>query len=490
MREFGPVRFLLGQSPAEIEAAKPYMGIARTQLGITKNLMNLGGLQQLGRAVTLQDGTVIRCQSVMGQDFIAITPPTRVPAPAPLLRPETPLETKPRKKRLHPIYGPYAWTRLADGPAKYGHHAVWDHWNERLLVWSGFDRISLPTVPAQAGYAATYSLHPGGQRVSQEFDYSGVGYPSLGWSSADYTAQGIVYSAYLSYPDTGTGRTDAIAADGNGTGWGEFGIVFFGTPYVDYYGNVFNSSSLYQYRKTGGGGELLAVYTSYVPDTPIWITYGRGALTGGEARFFTSFPVTYSTITGMASSDGGYWYNSGGTTIGWTEDYTTAKFYFDEGANAWMDHADAYLRTANVINYPGSHYYPAHPSTEFDLLMSSALWQFTEAGGWTQLADISFNAWNAIVAYIEANPIAPDNFPWGADRSLVNAWGLVDSGAPDGDSIVGVTYTGYDIDNGTDDWDYVEYYFGGSIDGSDTNASVQLWRYSRSVTYVEIDDPT
>lgn len=71
MREFGPVRFILGEDP---EAAKPYIGIARMQLGITKNLMNLGGLRQGSRIVTLADGTVIRSQSVFGQDTVTISP--------------------------------------------------------------------------------------------------------------------------------------------------------------------------------------------------------------------------------------------------------------------------------------------------------------------------------------------------------------------------------------------------------------------------------
>lgn len=81
MREFGPVRFLLGNSPEEAEAAKPYLGIARTQLGITKNLMALGGLTQGARAMTLPDGTVIICHSRMGQDTVQIAVPTVASVP-------------------------------------------------------------------------------------------------------------------------------------------------------------------------------------------------------------------------------------------------------------------------------------------------------------------------------------------------------------------------------------------------------------------------
>jgi len=79
MREIGPVRLLLGNSREEVEAAKPYIGIARTQLGLAKNLMKLGGLSSYAMARRLEDGTVIIVQSVMGQDTIRIVPV--VPAP-------------------------------------------------------------------------------------------------------------------------------------------------------------------------------------------------------------------------------------------------------------------------------------------------------------------------------------------------------------------------------------------------------------------------
>lgn len=72
MREYGPV----GKSFAgDTSAAKTRIGIARTQLGIMKNMMALGGLQQLVRNVKLADGTLIRVQSIFGQDRISITVP-------------------------------------------------------------------------------------------------------------------------------------------------------------------------------------------------------------------------------------------------------------------------------------------------------------------------------------------------------------------------------------------------------------------------------
>ncbi len=70
MREDGPVRF---RFEGAAEAAQGYIGQARTLLGILKNQMRLGGLQQLSREITLSDGTRLFCQSVFGQDTIRIT---------------------------------------------------------------------------------------------------------------------------------------------------------------------------------------------------------------------------------------------------------------------------------------------------------------------------------------------------------------------------------------------------------------------------------
>ncbi|MHB0965272.1 MAG: hypothetical protein ACYC36_02350 [Bellilinea sp.] len=70
-REVGVVRKRLSG-----EAAAPYMGIARTQLGILKEAMSFQGLQQLQRTVQLSDGTQIFVSSIFGQDTIRIDTPT------------------------------------------------------------------------------------------------------------------------------------------------------------------------------------------------------------------------------------------------------------------------------------------------------------------------------------------------------------------------------------------------------------------------------
>ncbi len=71
-RETGVVRQRLDGDTA---AAQRLNSIARTQLGILKELMAFGGLQQLSRTVRLGDGTEIFVQSVFGQDTMRITPP-------------------------------------------------------------------------------------------------------------------------------------------------------------------------------------------------------------------------------------------------------------------------------------------------------------------------------------------------------------------------------------------------------------------------------
>ena len=73
-REFGVARKRLSG-----EAAAPYLGIARTQLGILKNLMSFQELKQLSRTVELSDGTRIFVQSIFGQDTIRIDAPEIAP---------------------------------------------------------------------------------------------------------------------------------------------------------------------------------------------------------------------------------------------------------------------------------------------------------------------------------------------------------------------------------------------------------------------------
>jgi len=74
MREYHELRQALEGDP---ETAAAYVGVARTQLGVLKNAMQLGGLPSGMRMLYLPDGTAIRVSSVAGQDRIEIVTPRR-----------------------------------------------------------------------------------------------------------------------------------------------------------------------------------------------------------------------------------------------------------------------------------------------------------------------------------------------------------------------------------------------------------------------------
>lgn len=66
------------------EAATAQIGLARTQLGILKNQMALGGITSGVRTVTTADGTTIRASSINGLNSVQITTPREMPAGAPV----------------------------------------------------------------------------------------------------------------------------------------------------------------------------------------------------------------------------------------------------------------------------------------------------------------------------------------------------------------------------------------------------------------------
>lgn len=72
MRELGPTRKITDGDPVSADAQ---IGVARTQLGILKNLMRLGAVSIGVRTIRLPDGTELRVSSVNGQDLISIVTP-------------------------------------------------------------------------------------------------------------------------------------------------------------------------------------------------------------------------------------------------------------------------------------------------------------------------------------------------------------------------------------------------------------------------------
>jgi hypothetical protein len=383
MRESGVVRFLLGNSPAEVEASRPYMTLARTQLGITKNLMKLGGLPSYTRTVELEDGTVIRCQSVMGQDAIAIVPAMRVPARPRQETPATPVRRK-RRKVEEISTTEYGWFQLPDGPPKNGHQAVWDDTNKRMLMWGGYDRpgMDIPAAPRVGDWDddTVWEARPGGT---------------------------VRYAAIVNHTFD----------------------VYYDAP--DYLGGL---------------------------PTSTWWATNWYAISGGSS-------IGEGPRTGA--------------------DLVTQLYIGD----TWQDKADA-------VRYD----MPRDPlsSSRIDMLPSTALWQFEFTGGvpwagpgqatagvWTQLANISYNDWQAIVTAAIYVDISIDN-AWVPDRGdamnqvTYAGWDFYDAAAS-------AYYTGYTGD------DYFELYFGGTITGADTSMSKQLWMYGPIVSVTERvyeeDDP-
>ena len=136
MRETGVVRWRLGDTREEVEAAKPYLGQARLQLGILKNSMAMGNQQQGLRTITLPDGTVIRSQSVMGQDAVQITPtPAAVAAAAIGYLPA------PQRMWVPRLIDSRAWLRGPDGPPMLNHYIGEGDYADHLLVFDGSLRL-------------------------------------------------------------------------------------------------------------------------------------------------------------------------------------------------------------------------------------------------------------------------------------------------------------------------------------------------------------
>lgn len=90
MRETGPVRKGLSGDP---ETAAAQLGIARTQLGILKNMMQIAGIAVGTRTIRLTDGTVMRVSSYNGQDFLDIETPVLVAVPQDIPQPDVPAPT-------------------------------------------------------------------------------------------------------------------------------------------------------------------------------------------------------------------------------------------------------------------------------------------------------------------------------------------------------------------------------------------------------------
>jgi hypothetical protein len=505
MRETGPVRIVIPQSPDEAAEAQRYIGIARTQLGITKNMMRLGGLQSLTRRVVLADGALVLTGSVMGQDFVRIVPSSANSA-------ANRKRTQPlRQRRQIPRYGEYAWTRLADGPAKHGHQAIWDIINNRLLVWGGYDR-ELPVLPAFERIDGTshYDYTGQGIYVSDVITTPNSTAPAPGVFGPGSTfPAGVVFDGPYAYTLTSANVILALADKFGAevfTSYAQWGSVSYTTPF----GNTYFTEGYYASRAVGDGTyEWAFVYhheAVLFADTPI-----RRSEDGGQARY--AYTVNEADSGGPYPNTAGFWFsgNGGGDFYDATGD-EIATFYENAGELApfyltsppaadsdWADNADAYMKPGTTLGSYVSPYFSGtygqlawrvgRNANLFDLLMSTELWQYTRAGGWTQLDNISWNAWQAMVAAIVAadNTIPSQDgtgttYGYGKSVALGAALGV----SSPTNAIRFAASVGYEDGSGEV---YHEYEFGGTIDGTDLSQSAQLWVYEAQIIGYE-DDPT
>ncbi len=476
MRETGVIAKALGNTPAEQEDSKRYIGQARVELAKLKSRMAMSpGVQSLGRRVVLADGAIIFVRSVMGNDFVQITPPARAKPPTI------------RARRKRPVYSEPGWRRGPDGPAKNGHRAVWDDANDRMLVYSGWDRPLVVIEPFEA--TPEIYVYPATGLVAR---CNQAGAPISGYAATvSVTASVVVVVTDLGggteqIETTTTTRTFGANAGVNTNVNPNSGLFFAAGDSVGVVtvtqptsGAVSSSTNFFPngiadqffnelYGVTAGGVLRPYVLADF---TQVLVEDAHAAAVGGIARWVhrqSGFPR---------------WYDLDGTAVGIVgEPHNPAAEVFIYRAPEDPDsHDDAYLAyELNPSDVTGGDYRPASLSATNlrDLDYSNELWQYTTADGWQQLADISQAAWDAIVAATLD----------GESRSLFRqTWG---PGA-DGSSTTG-GHTVVSKRDGAGNF-VLDVQFGGTTDNvySDVDSIGELWLYDYRVRVIgEEDDPT
>lgn len=165
MREYHEIRQTVD---GDTEAAGALLGVARTQLGILKNALTLGGLPSGKRTVQLPDGTVIQVSSAYGQDSVRIS----VPPPAPG-RPAPQPEAQDWPEPVRGVTPSINLGALCDA----GSYQVWSTIVANKVMRSGYGldgAASLPQlVPCNGGLNYAVTLDPA--RFKDPIDqYNGV----------------------------------------------------------------------------------------------------------------------------------------------------------------------------------------------------------------------------------------------------------------------------------------------------------------------------
>jgi hypothetical protein len=372
-------------------------------LGITKNLMQLGGLQSLSRRVMLADGAIIFTSSVMGQDTIAITAATRPRLPESVrakpteVPSETATKAPSRQKKQREVRGA-KWVRASDGPAKNGHRAIWDYAGNRMLVYSGWDRAAT-IIPAVAEQLETYEYPATGQVVRTNAFGNPFGFV---W--------GTVTEPYTVGPDSWTfsAMAGANVYPDNGMSVGEVWVLESGPGTIaDWYqaGEELWDGDPDLFPATRVVARLSYTQVELTP----YIDYAPGGVAVWTRRYTTA-PLFAKRIF---DASGAFIGNSGfESPPHWepTQLYLTPPGTLQPNYNDLANAAnDAYISysfeltpgTDNVNSVPDYRPAPLSGTGQFhlvDMRYSNELWQFTVDGGWAQLTNISENDWAAIIA--------------------------------------------------------------------------------------------
>ncbi len=378
MREYGPVKFLFDGDEA---FARQYIGVARTELGVTKRLMELSGLPQYARTATLPDGTVIHSYSAFGQDRIRIVPASAAVAPLQISE-DVAVPDFSEVGRSAIVAGPERWRRITSGPPRYNHSAVWDTTNHRLLIFGG-QPMPVPRQIAVNGQIGWVRWAPSWVREDRRYVVKIItpsSSPEFPNATVEYFYQGVqtvlsqdpVYDPYTAYDP-----------------------LKLGTTWFDGAGNP-----LYPQVVNGHAVNTFTPVTGYSSEggPPYYPGEARSA-TVVHHEFFPSahdpHRVVLNSYTGglyIFSPEGGY-------------DFSNSNLYFFVPRVFCQTDATEWGFNDHNGSYPGIAYFPPswpHPGEfwvrERESIMSeytpyhglNDLWQYTNAG-WSRLQDAPFS---------------------------------------------------------------------------------------------------
>lgn len=286
MREFGAAFKVL-----DGDDALPYLGYARTELGILKNSMRLGGLAQGSRTRVLPDGTVLRVQSQFGIDKIVITTTAPTPAaPEPFVLPGVPAPQEPQPSGVElPFNDVTISSLLVAGVAVLDGNTF----HNRGFLWTkARGSVLLPMRPTDVG-SAVYAVSSDGHYIVGSV-HDAVGYYAAAVWRRDGTLNVIADSAWTSLQATGVSE-DGKTICGIGT-HGGVSCYWWWTAKAGV--QLLPGSYATDGRPAciSRDGKIVAALAAWVQTIYTWI-----------APSYPSHPVPWINITTRASGQGAVW---------------------------------------------------------------------------------------------------------------------------------------------------------------------------------------